>query len=102
MRRITRIESALGGANFYDEDGNLIGYSLPGIFGGEDYFWDNGESGYTVDNIIGNGEDYVGSDGTRAYSIDSIFGGKTIHGDVSGYCIDSPFYGNDIVIYGND
>ena len=80
-----------------DENGNHVGYSVPGIGGGEDYFWDNGETGYTVDSII-SGQDYYGSDGTRAYSVVSVFGGKTIHGDVSGFSVDSLFDGSDIVI----
>ena len=102
MKRIYSIKSALGGSDFYDEDGNHIGYSVPGIGGGEDYFWDNGGTGYTIDSIIGNGQDYYGSDGTRAYTIDSIFGGKTIHGDVNGFSMESPFGGTDAFIDGDD
>ena len=102
MGRIYGIESAFGGSDFYDENGNHVGYSVPGIGGGEDYFWDNGETGYTVDSVIGNGQDYYGSDGTRAYTVDGLFGGKTIHGDVNGFSADSLFGGEDIFIDGED
>jgi len=99
MSRIYGIESIFGGSDFYDENGNHVGYSVPGIGGGEDYYWDNGETGYTVDSIIGNGQDYYGSDGMRAYSIDSMFGGRTIHGDVSGFSMSSSFDGgSDIFV----
>ena len=98
VKRIYGIESVFGGQDFYDENGNHVGYSVPGIGGGEDYFWDNGETGYTVDSIIGNGQDYYGSNGTNAYSIDSIFGGQTIHGDVTGYSTNELFSGTSIFI----
>ena len=88
MKRIYRVESILGGSNFYDEGGNHIGYSIPGIGGGEDYFFSNGETGYTVDSVI-NGQDYNGSDGVHAHTIESVFGGEEIHGDVSGFGVDS-------------
>ena len=99
VKKIYGVESIFGGSDFYDENGNHVGYSVPGIGGGEDYFWDNGETGYTVDSVIGNGQNYYGSEGTRAYSIDSVLGGQTIHGDVNGFSVDSPFGGGlDIFI----
>ena len=102
MKIIYRVGSAFGGSDFYDENGNHIGYSVPGIGGGEDYFFDNGETGYTVDSVIGNGEDYYNSNGTQAFSIDSVFDGQTIHGDISGYSLNSLLGGSEIVIEGDD
>ena len=101
MSRIYSIQSAFGGSDFYDENGNHVGYSVPGIGGGEDFFWDNGETGYTVDSAI-NGQDYYGSDGTRAFTVDSMPGGKTIHGDVNGFSADSLLGGSDILIEDNE
>lgn len=98
MSRIYGIESAFGGSDFYDENGNHVGYSVPGIGGGEDYYWDDGSTGYSVDSIIGNGQDYFGSDSKRAYSVDGLFGGKDIYGDVNGFSVDSLFGGSDIFL----
>ena len=95
VKRIYGVNSILGGQDFYDENGNHVGYSVPGIGGGEDFFWDNGETGYTVDSVIGNGQNYYGSDGTRAYTVDSVFDGQTIHGDISGFSVNSPLGGTD-------
>lgn len=53
MKRIYSVESVFGGQDFYDENGNFIGYSVPGIAGGEDFFFTNGESGYSVDSPFG-------------------------------------------------
>ena len=96
MKRIYSVDSVLGGRDFYDENGNRVGYSVPGIGGGEDFYWENRETGYSVDSVTGNGQDYYGSDGTRAYTVDSVFGGQTIHGDVSGFSLDSPFGSSDL------
>ena len=98
MDRIHSIKSSFGGSDFYDENGNHVGYSVPGIGGGEDFFWDNGETGYSVDSVIGNGQNYYSSDGTRAYTVDAAFGGQTMHGDGSGCSSSSPFGGSDIFI----
>ena len=98
MSRIYSVESIFGGQDFYDENGKHVGYSVPGIGGGEDYFWDNGETGYSVDAVIGNGQDYYGSDGTRAYSVDSPLGGQTILGDILGVGTDSAFGRTDIFL----
>ncbi len=97
MKRIYRVESILGGSNLYDEDGNHIGYSVPGIGGGEDYFFTDGKTGYTVDSVI-NGLDYYGSDGTQAHTIESVFGGKEIQGDVSGFSVGSVFDGENVYL----
>ena len=95
MKRIFRIDSAFGGADFYDESGKLIGYSVPGIGGGEDFFGVNGETAYSVPGILG-GEDIFSSDGRIAHTVDGLFGGKSIYGDISGFSVDSPFGGTDI------
>lgn len=94
MKRITRIDSAFGGVDFYDESGQLIGFSVPGIGGGEDFYGVNGETAYSVP-VIGGGEDIYVSDGKKAYTVDGLFGGKDIYGDVSGFSVDSPFGGTD-------
>ena len=62
MSRIYSVDSILGGRDFYDENGNHVGYSVPGIGGGEDFYWDNGENDewtatVTVDNFYNGGED---------------------------------------------
>lgn len=53
MSRINGFESAFGGSDFYDENGNYVGSSVPGIGGGEDYYGSNGTTTYTVDGILG-------------------------------------------------
>ena len=98
MKRIYGIQSALGGQDFYDDSGGYVGSSVPGILGGEDYYWANGETGFTVDSVI-NGQDYYGSDGSRVSSVDSVVGyGQDFYGDVSGFSVDSVFGGSDIFI----
>ena len=57
MRKIYRVKSALSGFDYYDKSGALIGYSVTGIGGGEDFYGVNGETGYTVDSALG-GQDY--------------------------------------------
>ena len=59
MSRITGIESIFGGQGFYDEGGNFVGYSVPGIGAGEDFYGVDGKTGYSVDSVIGNGQDYL-------------------------------------------
>ena len=97
MSRINGFESIFGGSDFYDENGNYVGSSVPGIGGGEDFYFANGETGYTVPGI-GGGEDYFGSNGKTAYTADGLFGGKDIYGDVNGLSVDSPLGGSDIFI----
>ena len=82
---------------WYDENGEFIGYSVPGIGGGKDYYGKDGEYGYSVDSAFG-GSDYYGSNGEMAYSVDSPFGGETIYGEYSGIEIDSPLGGSDIFL----
>lgn len=101
MKRITRIDSIFGGADFYDESGNMIGYSVPGIGGGEDFFGVNGETAYSVPGI-GGGEDIFGPDGKTAFTVDGIFGGKDIYGDVSGFSVDSPFGFGSVIFLDDD
>ena len=98
MKRFYGIQSAFGGQDFYDDSGSYVGSSVPGIGGGEDYFWANGETGHTVDSAI-SGQDYYGSNGSRVSSVDSVFGnGQNFFGDSSGYSVDSVFGGSDIFI----
>ena len=56
MKRITRVDNVFVSADFYDESGNLIGYSVLGISSGEDFYGVNGETGYSVDSALGNGQ----------------------------------------------
>ena len=57
MSRINSIPGLFGGEDFYDENGQMVGYSVPGIFGGRDFFDADGKpAGYSVDSIIA-GED---------------------------------------------
>ena len=100
-KRIYSVKSILGGSDFYDENGQLIGYSVPGIGGGEDFYGVNGETGYSVDSVLG-GQDLYGSDGQRAYTVPGVLGGMDIHGDVNGFTIDNPLGGDDIILDDND
>ena len=97
MKHIDSIESVFGGADFYDENGQFIGHFIPDIGGGKDFYDVNGETAYSVPGICG-GEDIYSSDGKTAYTVDGLFGGKEIRGDVSGFSIDSPLGGADIFI----
>ena len=97
MKKIYHVQGVLGGSTFYDENSNYLGFSLPGIGGGEDFFFDTGETGYTVDSII-SGQDYYGSDGKQAHTIESVLGGEGIYGDIAGFRGDSPFGSSDIFI----
>lgn len=97
MKKYYGVDSVFGGKDYYDEHGRLVGHSVPGVGGGEDFYGVNGETGYSVDSALG-GQDYYGSNGERAYSVRGLFGGKDIHGDVSGFTVDSPFGGSNIFI----
>ena len=35
MSKIHSVPGLFGGEEFYDENGNRVGYSVPGLFGGE-------------------------------------------------------------------
>ena len=43
MSRINSIPGLFGGEDFYDENGQMVGYSVPGIFGGRDFFDADGQ-----------------------------------------------------------
>ena len=98
MKRLYSIEGVFGGTDYYDENGEHVGYSVPGVLGGEDYRWDNGETGYSVDSVF-SGQNYHGSDGTEVWTVDSITGcGQDIYGDVQGHSVVSPFGGTDFFL----
>ena len=65
MKRIYSVQSILGGQDFYDDNGQFVGYSVPGIGSGEDYYYSNGETGYTVDSVSLNKE--------KNYNLKSFF-----------------------------
>lgn len=91
------MKSVFGGTDYYDENGQRIGYAVPGIGGGEDIFLSNGETGYTVESILG-GKDYYGINGIRVHSMRGLLGGKDIQGDVHGYRAESFPGGEDIFL----
>ena len=39
MKKIYSVDSVFGGSDIYDENGNHIGFSVPGIGGGKEYYW---------------------------------------------------------------
>ena len=57
-------------------------YSVPGIFGGEDFYDEHGQpEGYSAESVLG-GNDYYDASGKRAgWSAGKILGGETIHLD---------------------
>ena len=59
MKKIYSVKSILGGADYYDEDGKFIGYSVPGIGGGADGCGADDDSGdeYVKELGLGNGVD---------------------------------------------
>ena len=97
-KRLYSIHSVFGGRDFYDENGQRIGYSVPSITGnGEDFVWSDGSHGYSVDSVIA-GQDYHGGNGISAWTVPSVLGGEDIHGDIEGFSLDSPLGGDDIVL----
>ena len=38
MAKISSVPGIFGGEDFYDESGRKVGYSVPGIFGGRDFY----------------------------------------------------------------
>ena len=53
MSRINSVPGFFGGEDFYNENGNKVGYSVPGFFGGRDFYDADGKpAGYTVDSVI--------------------------------------------------
>ncbi len=99
MARIHGVESIFGGQDFYDDHGNLVGYSVDSVLGnGQNFYTPDGKHvGYSVDSAFG-GRDYYGPNGSRSYSVPSVLGGEDIYGDISGYSVDSPFGGSGIFL----
>ena len=64
MSRYFLMRNALGGSDVFDESGNRVGYSLPGVLGdGEDFFDVNGNpAGQSFGSVLG-GESFTGPDG---------------------------------------
>ena len=53
------VPGIFGGANYYDDRGNLVGYSTPGIFGGaEHYDADGNHVGNSVPGVFGEAYHY--------------------------------------------
>ena len=42
MKQISGFDSAFGGQDFYDDNGNYVGSSVPGIGCGEDFYGADG------------------------------------------------------------
>ena len=65
MNRFFLVRSVLGGSEVYDESGNRVGYSLPGITGdGEDFYDANGNFvGQSFEAAFG-GEYFAGPGGS--------------------------------------
>ena len=61
MGRFFLVRGALGGSDVYDENGNHVGYSLPGVLGdGEDFFDMDGNCvGQSFESAFG-GEAFTG------------------------------------------
>ena len=54
MSRINSVPGLFGGEDFYDENGNKVGYSVPGIFGGRDFYDADGKpAGWSTDALFG-------------------------------------------------
>ena len=68
MKRYQVIKNVLGGSDVFDENGQQVGYSLPGVFGdGEDFFDMSGrpvgqsfDDGYGMSDFVGVGNDSYG------------------------------------------
>ena len=94
------------GQTFYDESGNMVGYSIDSVFGnGQNFYNANGQHvGYSIDSIVGNGQNlYSDESGHVGYTVDSVFGnGQNIYMDDGkrGYSVDSVF-GNGQSFYGD-
>ena len=101
---------SLVSADYYDEKGSLVGYSVPGIFGGEEFHRaDGSEAGYSVDGLFG-GQDFYNAKGENiGYSTPGLFGGENVHGrdGSSGYTVPglfggSVYHGDDPGLFGED
>lgn len=91
MGKIHSVPGLFGGEDFYDENGNQVGYSVPGLFGGRDFYDADGrQTGYSVDSVI-SGEDFYDQNGDRqGFSVDGIFGGHDYYdaeGKHAGYSV---------------
>ena len=91
VSKIYSVPGLFGGEDFYDENGKQVGYSVPGIFGGRDFYDADGQSaGYTVDGLI-SGEDFYGPDGSpQGYSVPGIIAGSDYYdqsGKPAGYSV---------------
>ena len=100
MKKIYSVPGIFGGEDYYDENGQQIGYSVPGMFGGKDFYTADGQpAGYSVDGII-SGEDYYDESGDlRGYSVPGIFGGSDYYGadgKSAGWSTESLFGGENI------
>ncbi len=102
MKHIYGVENAFGGSDYFDENGQLVGSSVPGIGGGEDFYGNDGTTGHSVDSVFGNGQDIYFSDGKVVHTVDSMLGGKNICGDVNGYSANLPFGGTEIFVDDSD
>ena len=82
------------------ENGNKVGYSVPGIFGGRDFYDADGKpAGYSVDSVIC-GENFYDEHGTQTgYSVPGVFGGNNYYdadGKPAGWSTDALFGGENI------
>jgi len=100
MADIHSVPGFFGGEDFYDENGQKVGYSVPGIFGGRDFYDADGKpAGYTVDSIIC-GENFYDEHGNRTgYSVPGVFGGNNYYdadGKPAGWSTDALLGGENI------
>ncbi len=102
MKHIYGVENVFGGSDYFEENGQLIGSSVPGICSGEDFYGTDGTTAYSVDSVFGNGQDIYFSNGKVAHTVDGVFGGKNICGDMNGFSVDLPFGGTDILVDDSD
>lgn len=105
MAKIHSVPGIFGGEDFYDESGQKVGYTVPGLFGGRDFYNADGQpAGYSVDSVI-SGENFYDANGAPSgYSTDGILGGKDYFdasGRSAGWSTDSLFGGENIRLNGN-
>ena len=76
MGKIYSVPGLFGGEDFFDESGRKVGCSVPGLFGGRDFFDADGKrAGFTVDSIL-SGEDFYDDQGAlKGFSTEGILGG---------------------------
>ena len=85
-RKITTIEGLFGEKLHYDENGNKVGESWPGLFGGSyDHYDENGKyAGYSDPGIISDYNHYDAGNHRVGSSQRGVFGGYN-HYDNDGY-----------------